>query len=52
MIPMGSRILKRLKQHYASEDFMEPVDYISLGLLDYPRVIKRPMDLKSVTRRL
>ena len=32
--------------------FHEPVDYIGLNLIDYPKIIKRPMDLGTVKRNL
>lgn len=32
--------------------FAEPVDYKALGLLDYPMVVKRPMDLLTCRNRL
>jgi len=32
----------------AEEHFKNPVDFISLGLLDYPVVISHPMDLATV----
>lgn len=35
-----------------SEWFMEPVDHAKLGLADYPRIIKRPMDLGTVRKKL
>ena len=33
-------------------DFREPVDYESLGLLDYPEIIKHPMDLGTCKNKL
>ena len=32
--------------------FHEPVDYIGLNLIDYPKIIKRPIDLGTVKRNL
>ena len=32
--------------------FLIPVDHVALGLPDYPKVIKRPMDLGTIQRRL
>ena len=33
-------------------DFKEPVDYESLGLFDYPNIIKHPMDLGTCKEKL
>ena len=33
-------------------DFLEPVDYIGLNILDYPLIIKHPMDLGTVKKNL
>ena len=33
-------------------DFLEPVDYIGLNILDYPDIIKHPMDLGTVKKNL
>ena len=32
--------------------FYEPVDYVALKLLDYPEIIKQPMDLGTVKKKL
>ena len=45
-------IVSRLTKHPASVDFLAPVDYVALGLLDYPNVITRPMDLGTVSLKL
>jgi len=34
------------------EPFREPVDWKTLGLFDYPQIIKRPMDLGQVKRKI
>eukprot|EP00461_Guttulinopsis_vulgaris_P006231 UN06257 len=47
-----SQILKQLIKHRDSRVFRNPVDYIALGLPDYPQIIKHPMDLGTVDRRL
>jgi bromodomain-containing factor 1 len=45
-------LLKTLERHSDSYDFRHPVDYISLGLPDYPDIIKYPMDLSTVKKNL
>lgn len=35
-----------------SEWFLEPVDHVRLMLVDYPRIVKRPMDLGTVRKKL
>eukprot|EP00571_Detonula_confervacea_P015674 CAMPEP_0172310226 /NCGR_PEP_ID=MMETSP1058-20130122/11361_1 /TAXON_ID=83371 /ORGANISM="Detonula confervacea, Strain CCMP 353" /LENGTH=200 /DNA_ID=CAMNT_0013022997 /DNA_START=148 /DNA_END=747 /DNA_ORIENTATION=- len=46
---------KLISQFYAKADaepFREPVDWNSLGLFDYPQVIKKPMDLGLVKKKV
>jgi len=46
---------KLINTFYARSDaapFRDPVDWKSLGLYDYPRIIRNPMDLGTVKRRL
>lgn len=38
--------------HPPTEPFREPVDYKALGLVDYPLVVKKPMDLGQVKKKL
>ena len=35
-----------------SEAFRIPVDYEAFGLTDYPKIVKKPMDLKTVKKNL
>lgn len=42
-------ILTQLKE---SELFLEPVDYVELGLTDYPVIIKKMMDFKTLSENL
>jgi hypothetical protein len=34
------------------EPFREPVDWQALGLFDYPQVVKKPMDLGLIKKKL
>lgn len=47
-----SEILTKLKKYAKATPFLEPVDYTALNLLDYPKKIKHPMDLQTVTNKL
>lgn len=42
------RILSKLLAKKESEIFRFPVDWKGLNITDYPLIIKRPMDLKTV----
>ncbi|PAV81262.1 hypothetical protein WR25_08470 isoform B [Diploscapter pachys] len=45
-------VLKEAMKHKHSWPFQTPVDAVKLGLPDYHKVIKRPMDLKTIEKRL
>uniref|UniRef100_A0A6S8EDF0 histone acetyltransferase n=1 Tax=Aureoumbra lagunensis TaxID=44058 RepID=A0A6S8EDF0_9STRA len=47
-----SPLLKKLTEHENSWIFMQPVDPIELNLPDYFEIIKNPMDLGSIKKRL
>ena len=59
---MDSSAPKELKDMYRivctmyvrpeSSAFRQPVDWKGLGLLDYPQIIKKPMDLGSIKQNL
>jgi len=40
-------LLQSLENDPQSFEFKHPVDYIGLGLIDYPKIIKHPMDLST-----
>ncbi|KAJ6627170.1 hypothetical protein B0H10DRAFT_1941346 [Mycena sp. CBHHK59/15] len=45
--------LMNRKQHYAiASPFYEPVDHVKLDIPNYPKVIKKPMDLLTMRRKL
>ena len=41
-------ILTAVKNRADAEPFREPVDWKGLGLPDYPKLIKNPMDLGTI----
>lgn len=46
------KILGELWEYEESIPFREPVDHKSLGLVDYPLIIKSPMDLSTIKKKL
>ena len=42
----------QIRKHKDAAPFLDPVDWKALGIPDYPTIIKRPMDLGTVMRRL
>ncbi|KAH8740925.1 hypothetical protein FG386_002471 [Cryptosporidium ryanae] len=47
-----SEVLSKLKDHPDSEPFLEPVNWKRLGLDDYLSIVKNPMDLKTIEKKL
>jgi hypothetical protein len=45
-------IIEHIWSHKKSEPFKYPVDYVKLNILDYPSIIKNPMDLSTVMKKL
>ena len=45
-------VLSQLKDLEDSEAFLEPVNWKKLGLDDYPSIVKTPMDLKTIGRKV
>ena len=45
-------IIKQLKRHRDAPAFLNPVDPVLLNIPDYPKVVKVPMDLSTVERKL
>lgn len=46
------RVLSDIYNDYRSEEFRQPVDWNYLQIFDYPTIVKTPMDLGSVRRKL
>ncbi|RYH29039.1 hypothetical protein EON65_09880 [archaeon] len=47
-----AKLCQRMAGRKDAEFFKEPVDWESLGLLDYPTIISKPMDLKTLRQNL
>ena len=46
------KVIAELWENEESVPFREPVDYKTLGLLDYPILIRTPMDLSTIKKKL
>lgn len=47
-----SVILRGLKRHKDAGPFQLPVDPIALGIPEYPNIIKKPMDLSTISKKM
>ncbi|OZJ06778.1 hypothetical protein BZG36_00399 [Bifiguratus adelaidae] len=48
----AASIIRMLKKHRDAPPFLVPVDPVALGIPDYPNIIKNPMDLGTVEKKL
>ena len=46
------KIFDTMEKDGQAYDFLAPVDYIALNILDYPKIITHPMDLGTVKKNL
>ena len=44
--------INQIEDDPKSYEFREPVPWKELGLTDYPEIVKKPMDLKTVRKNL
>lgn len=51
-IPEMLKIVCSILSRSESFVFKEPVDYVALGLTDYPDIIKFPMDLGTIKKKI
>ena len=51
-IKLLEKIFEIVEKDPLAFDFLEPVDYIALNILDYPKIITNPMDLGTVKKNL
>eukprot|EP01071_Lankesteria_metandrocarpae_P001760 Lankesteria_metandrocarpae@DN1859_c0_g1_i1.p1 len=52
MVERLKSILDTVRSVPEAEEFMQPVDWHGLGLLDYPEVVEHPMDLSTIQTKL
>ena len=52
MVNRCHKIIACLKKNKNSWPFLEPVDYISMGIPHYIDIINQPMDLRTVEQNL
>ncbi|OMJ85734.1 hypothetical protein SteCoe_12860 [Stentor coeruleus] len=45
-------VIRQIEKKQEASDFLKPVDFKGLGLDDYPLIIKNPMDLSTVKKKL
>ena len=50
--PRLKEILNQIEEDPKSYEFREPVPWKEFGLLDYPEIIKKPMDLQTCRKHL
>ncbi|RUP51965.1 LOW QUALITY PROTEIN: hypothetical protein BC936DRAFT_144128 [Jimgerdemannia flammicorona] len=46
------KLLDKLVSHQSSQPFQQPVDVVALNIPNYPKIIKRPMDLSTIRKNL
>ena len=51
-IKLIEKVFEIIEKDPLAFDFLEPVDYIALNILDYPKIITHPMDLGTVKKNL
>ena len=47
-----AKIVRGLMARGEAQPFVDPVDWMGLGLVDYPTIVSTPMDLGTVLRKL
>jgi len=47
-----AKLVEKISKEPNAEPFLMPVDWKALGLQDYPKIIKKPIDLASITRKV
>lgn len=50
--PQVKGLIESIDNDRYSEPFLEPVDWEKMGLLDYPQIVKNPMDLATCKEKL
>lgn len=52
LVKKCAKVLSLVQKHEFSVPFLKPVDYVALNIPDYPLIVKEPMDLSRVHKKL
>lgn len=52
LVKKCQKVLQLVQKHEFAQPFLKPVDYLSLNIPDYPIIVKEPMDLSKVDKKL
>lgn len=52
LIKKCTKLLSQVQKHQYAGPFLKPVDYVALNIPDYPLIVKEPMDLSKVEKKL
>lgn len=50
--PKLLNLLQQLEKEPNAAPFIEPVDWKALDLQDYPKIVKKPMDISTIREKL
>lgn len=45
-------LISQIEKEPNSQPFLDPVDWKALDLQDYPKIVKKPMDLSTIKNRI
>ena len=51
-IKLLKKVFEGMENDKQAIEFLDPVDYVTLNIPDYPKIIKNPMDLGTAKRKL
>ena len=52
LVKKCAKVLTQLQKHEFAVPFLKPVDHVALNIPDYPLIVKEPMDLSRVHKKL
>jgi Bromodomain/Bromodomain extra-terminal - transcription regulation len=52
LVKKCTKVLTLVQKHEYSVPFLKPVDYLALNIPDYPLIVKEPMDLSRIEKKL
>lgn len=52
LVKKCSKVLSQVQKHDFAGPFLKPVDHVALNIPDYPLIVKEPMDLSRVHKKL